>query len=492
MPPELLPQIETAGGDPVVFEITKPTEIAYGEYVIDVSTRVLALNALLLERDKWATSGRLRDYGSDLHRTVFNRHILWVRDELSAATGQELLFMDGYGQSMKYRLSERIQLVDKRKMTAEDDTLASLAAEITPSSDASQGVEGLHFKDNSVRRRIVASAIRSAIKLPGAYSRMTNVLGENWQQVTAYLNPASERLSSEDCHAFFEKIEKGLVAALQEEQTPETEAARIDMLEAYLSMYYKHLFIVDILARQLMKSRERYDDLFQEGCIALTKALMSYTRENSSGEDGTFGSSAYTWIKGSMLYYLYNKEGLIRLPKHVAERRRQIRRALDEYIQDHGSYPTVENIAEIVSLTPSQVREAIVDTYGSQTIENIDLADNSFDPELNRTLIHEEIHDLLRDDGLTTREKIVLSMRFGIFVPSLGGACFAAKGKVTFEYPYSPEGMPPERQGNYTISLAELAKLLGLTSTAINGIERKGLRKARSILLDRGVEPDMF
>lgn len=455
------------------------------------------MNALLLKRDAWTGSSELRDFGTDQHRTTFNSHVLWIGNALARAANTELLHARGYGRGMEYRLSERMQLVDERDVEPSDPTQSQrLITSKPPNLDEYGPDNKVAFRDDMARRTVFSAAIRDAAKLPGAEAAANKVLGVNWQSVSTYKTPVAERLSADDCLSLFAVIERGLAAAVQDEQTADTEQARIQMLTSYLQLYYAHLFMVDICARDYMKFRSRYDDLFQEGAMGLTKATMHFTETSAEGASGSFYSAAFSATKGSILHYLMRNSGLIRLPEHVVERRRKIRHAVEDYTTQHRRTPSIDDIASELAITTDQIKEAIADVDGQPLDNEAAIKDEQdFDKELREEMVYSEVHELFLGDDLTEREKIVMSLRFGIFATALSGAEFTSDGEVLYTYPYTEDDLPQghtERNQWQDMTLKQAAMVLGVTMGTVQSLERSGLKKSRRILLGKGFDSDML
>lgn len=74
-----------------------------------------------------------------------------------------------------------------------------------------------------------------------------------------------------------------------------------------------NLNLVHSWAHRFCKRPDQYEDLFQEGCIALTEAAMTFDADNS--KKANFGTHASLYIQCAIKDYLF-RDRLIRLPEN--------------------------------------------------------------------------------------------------------------------------------------------------------------------------------
>ena len=96
------------------------------------------------------------------------------------------------------------------------------------------------------------------------------------------------------------------------------------------------------------------EDLVQEGAIGLLAAIEVY----DSSRGASFSTYAYWHIRAAITHALTAHAHLIRLPRPVLERRREVARARGRLATDGGE-PTVGQLAETTELSPSDVAEAL-------------------------------------------------------------------------------------------------------------------------------------
>ena len=121
----------------------------------------------------------------------------------------------------------------------------------------------------------------------------------------------------------------------------------------YIAMLVKqnHGIIAD--AANKLKLYAEYDDLYQEGCIALMDAVSRYKPES-----GTFCGYAAKCIYLHDLRYL-KQSGLIRLPVHMEASINTLQRFKAEYGLKYGKEPTKEEICSGLSITPGKLERIL-------------------------------------------------------------------------------------------------------------------------------------
>jgi RNA polymerase sigma factor (sigma-70 family) len=190
-------------------------------------------------------------------------------------------------------------------------------------------------------------------------------------------------------------------------------AAQACLAEAYLP-------IVRRIARQYRGCGVAHEDLVQEGAIGLLDAVARF----DPGRDRSFDRYARFRIRRAIKGALTEQARLIRLPKHIVERRRTIARA-ETRLLARGATPTAETVAGETGLSvPAVVAAraaplAVLALEGSGGVDGTPIARTLADPDAG-----DPADEVLSDEGLALleqtlarlpqRQRQVVARRFGL------------------------------------------------------------------------------
>jgi len=150
--------------------------------------------------------------------------------------------------------------------------------------------------------------------------------------------------------AFLAKLSNTRLLRREEERTLARRVERGD-LAAKERMIEANLRLVVALAKRYRGQGLPFLDLIQEGTIGLIRAVELFDHRRGL----KFSTYATWWIRQAMARALANKSRTIRLPIHIAERVRRIRKAETYLNVTLGRSPTSEEIAAYVALPVDEI-----------------------------------------------------------------------------------------------------------------------------------------
>jgi RNA polymerase primary sigma factor len=257
---------------------------------------------------------------------------------------------------------------------------------------------------------------------------------------------------SQPLDAYLSEIRRDTLLSAKHEASLAEAIARGDR-DARARMIQANLRLVVKIARQFLGRGLQLEDLIGEGNLGLIRAAQDY----DPGFGTRFSTYAAYWIKQSIRQALTNTTAIIRLPAHMVGLLGRWRRTERSLHRELGRDPTFSEIADSLQLTATQrelVTQALCTRHlvqegcqGGDTSWTSDEACDPHDaPDLECEAREERMSVLRRLDRLDERERIVVSLRFGL-------------------------------EGGRPLTLKEIGKRLGVTREWVRKIELRAVRK---------------
>jgi len=234
------------------------------------------------------------------------------------------------------------------------------------------------------------------------------------------------------------------------------EGNKKEALIARKKLIQANLRLVISIAKKYTGQGILFMDLVQEGSLGLIKAANRFDYKKGF----KFSTYATWWIKQTIIRAIANNSRSIRIPVHMGDKIRNLKKAITKLSVDLGREPNNIELADFLKTTEKKIKlikDAIIKepiSFDTPVAQDLSLEDYISDNIENSPNQRIELIDFKKDiylslNILNERERFIILNRFGL-------------------------------RGRKTKTLEELGNILGFSKERIRQIEMEGLRKLRA------------
>ncbi|MDJ0694190.1 sigma-70 family RNA polymerase sigma factor [Mastigocoleus sp. MO_188.B34] len=262
-------------------------------------------------------------------------------------------------------------------------------------------------------------------------------------------------------------LKQDLVNKSQQQPTPEKWASEANITvpelqrilyrgkDAKEKMVRSNLKLVVSIAKKYQYHNLDLIDLIQEGSLGLQRAVEKY--DPSKGFK--FSTYAYWWIKQGITRAIEYQSRTIRLPSHVCQKLKKIKKVQTELTQKLGRAPTIADIAGYISVSTENLQKYLQiarkpvslelrfgETQDTELQDLLEDPNSSLEKKTNENSVREILQAMISD--LNPQQQEVISLHFGL-------------------------------QDSHELSLREVARRMDISYTRVRQIERQAFSHLR-------------
>ena len=489
-------------------EIVDTCAIEVEGYRIDLSElRVFALNALRLNQGFAMASEDFYDLGFRGEAKTVHYSLQGLRQAMAQGSGETFIEQERPSNGkVLYTLAPEVRVVDRRnelQLTATERLLAECGAMNNDGTVRMCENGSIDFAAPRFRARVNRSMVneyRDQARADLAIAQFLDMrLGRRSAQsailpVGRYEPPLPEEVSQ-----LFAAKEQALATYLmllasQEEPTEQQQQIVVAGVRAGYEIFARHMDLIDKHARMWAKPSMPYHEIYQESAMILMDAVFNVGYDSGTGPY-IFRHQVKEMIKSNGRYGLHPLQQFfsqpVSFPSKYYQDKARFNEARDELRDIRGHDPSAADLAKHLRTTTDRVlgmwalaaKPRELDYYSEENPDYLPPQLHLADPAhgvLEKIEQRLAVEGIFASEELTVAEKVVLSLHYQIFQPSLCGVNIQ-DGTAAYQYPATQEEFTAQTAKMRTLhSLA--VDVFGFHSHYATTRHKHALRKARAIL----------
>jgi len=259
--------------------------------------------------------------------------------------------------------------------------------------------------------------------------------------------------------AYFDEIGDGPLLSRKEEAELAQKIEENDT-QAKKELAIANLRLVISIAKKYRNYGLSFLDLIQEGNLGLMKAVEKFDWRKGY----KFSTYATWWIRQAILRAITNRSRTIRVPAHMNELIRDIKKEERNFIQENGREPTPSEVADILDVPVEKIRKA------QKTAQRTTSLDKPLSEENGEAGV---LGDILPDSNLPNPEEKSLEMMTKNHLTQLLQDVLTDRERRIVQLRYGLKDYHPR-------TLNEVGKVFGISRERVRQIQKEAIDKLKN------------